>query len=190
MVFTAASFYRRAADSGITLNVARTVQGGGLRFSSAPRLQFCRTVSVERIARGHSASEALSSGSRSRSNPLPAASSRNSSAAVGFLRQCSGRRRDDPVDDKIDPRVSRSSLPRVDFGGVVSFSLFLFLLTLALISDTRLGWTDRHILVELVTAAALLAIFLVVEVRQERPMLDLGFFRRRTYIGSNITSLA
>jgi predicted MFS family arabinose efflux permease len=73
---------------------------------------------------------------------------------------------------------------------VASFSLFLFLLTLALISGNRLGWTDTNIVIELVAAAAAFLVFLIVEARHDRPMLDLSFFRHRTYVGATIVSLA
>jgi MFS family permease len=88
-------------------------------------------------------------------------------------------------------RESRDPHSRdIDLAGVASFSLFLFLLTLALISGNRLGWTDRQIVIELLAAAAAFVVFLVVEARHPRPMLDLGFFRHRTYVGATIVSLA
>jgi len=78
----------------------------------------------------------------------------------------------------------------VDVPGLLSFSASLFLLTLGLISGNHSGWTSAAVLAELIGAAALFATFLFVEVRRTRPMLDLSFFRRPTYVGANITSLA
>lgn len=78
----------------------------------------------------------------------------------------------------------------VDLPGSASFTAALFLLTLALISGNREGWNSPSIVAEFAGAAVLFAIFLLVEIRQARPMLDLRFFRRPTYIGANIAGLA
>lgn len=78
----------------------------------------------------------------------------------------------------------------VDLPGSALFTAALFLLTLALISGNPEGWSSPSIIAEFAGAAILFAIFLLVEIRQTRPMLDLRFFRRPTYIGSNIAGLA
>jgi len=79
---------------------------------------------------------------------------------------------------------------RVDIPGFVTFSSSLFLITLALISGNHEGWNSERILSEFVCAAMLFALFLLVETKQQRPMLDLSFFRRPTYIGANVAGLA
>ncbi len=68
------------------------------------------------------------------------------------------------------------------FPGFLTFSSGLFLTTLALISANREGWGSRIILGELAAALVLFAVFVVVELKQPRPMLDLRFFRNPTYI--------
>ncbi|HLY90773.1 MAG TPA: MFS transporter [Acetobacteraceae bacterium] len=78
----------------------------------------------------------------------------------------------------------------VDVPGLLSFSASLFLLTFGLISGNHRGWTSATVLAELIGAAALFATFLFVETRRSRPMLDLSFFKRSTYIGSNVTGVA
>jgi EmrB/QacA subfamily drug resistance transporter len=78
----------------------------------------------------------------------------------------------------------------VDSAGVLTFSGFLGLLTLALISGNRLGWGSGRVIAELLVSVGLLAAFLFVETRQARPMIDLQFFRRPTYIGANIAGVA
>ena len=75
---------------------------------------------------------------------------------------------------------------RFDLAGVSTFSAFLFLTTLALISGNHDGWTSPHILAEGLGAVVFLAIFVTVEKRQARPMVDFSFFRRPTYLGANI----
>jgi predicted MFS family arabinose efflux permease len=89
------------------------------------------------------------------------------------------------VTESSDPQATR-----VDIYGVVSFSTSLFLMTLVLISGNRIGWTSWPIAVETLSAALLFALFTVVESLQARPMLDLRFFSRPTYIGANIAGVA
>jgi len=79
---------------------------------------------------------------------------------------------------------------RLDLPGVVCFGSALLLTTLALIEGNRRGWTDRWILSELLCAVILFALFIVVERRQSRPMLDLSYFRKSTYVGANLAQFA
>lgn len=78
----------------------------------------------------------------------------------------------------------------IDYLGVVTFSSSLFLITLALISGNHEGWGSLRVMLELASAALLFALFLLVETRQERPMMDLAVFRRHTYVGAIIAGLA
>jgi EmrB/QacA subfamily drug resistance transporter len=89
--------------------------------------------------------------------------------------------------------VSSSKDPdsvRFDFPGVGTFSAFLFLTTLALISGNHDGRGSANIIAELSGGAIFLALFIIVESRQQRPMLDFSFFRKPTYLGANIAQLA
>src|SRR2546421_3989682 len=76
----------------------------------------------------------------------------------------------------------------VDWAGVATFSSALFLLVYALIRGNDEGWGSPLIVGMLVGAIALLVVFFVVEVRQERPMLDLTLFRRPTFAGVSIAA--
>lgn len=78
---------------------------------------------------------------------------------------------------------------RIDVAGFVTFSSALFLVTLALISGNRDGWSRPTILAEFSGAVVLFLAFLWVESVQQRPMLDLRFFRSSTYIGANIAGV-
>jgi EmrB/QacA subfamily drug resistance transporter len=89
------------------------------------------------------------------------------------------------VDESKDPEAVR-----FDLAGVSTFSAFLFLTTLALISGNHDGWTSRHILAEGLAAACFLALFIVVELREARPMVDFSFFRQPTYLGANIAQFS
>jgi len=78
----------------------------------------------------------------------------------------------------------------VDWAGLVTFSASLFLLVLALIRGNDDGWGSAQILAELAAAGALLTAFLVVEIRQARPMLDLTLFRKPTFAGASLVAFS
>jgi EmrB/QacA subfamily drug resistance transporter len=78
----------------------------------------------------------------------------------------------------------------VDWLGLLTFSGSLFLLVFALIEGNEKGWGSTPILSYLIGSAALLALFLIVERRQERPMLDLTLFRRPAFAGASIVAFA
>jgi EmrB/QacA subfamily drug resistance transporter len=71
----------------------------------------------------------------------------------------------------------------VDWLGLLTFSGSLFLLVFALIQGNEKGWGSTRILAYLISSAVLLALFVIVEHTQERPMLDLGLFRRPAFAG-------
>jgi len=81
------------------------------------------------------------------------------------------------------------SATRVDIPGVVTFAAFLSLTTLALITGNERGWTSLPILLEAPAAAIALAAFITVELRHERPMLDLGLLRHPTFLGANAAAV-
>jgi EmrB/QacA subfamily drug resistance transporter len=71
----------------------------------------------------------------------------------------------------------------IDFPGLVTFSLALFLLIFGLIRGNPEGWTSGLILGCLIGAAALLAAFIAIELRSRHPMLDLSLFRKPAFNG-------
>ncbi len=89
------------------------------------------------------------------------------------------------IESSRDPHSMRLDLP-----GVVCFGSALFLTTFALIEGNHRGWTDRSIVAELAGALILFAVFVLVERRQMRPMLDLSYFRKPTYLGANLAQLS
>jgi EmrB/QacA subfamily drug resistance transporter len=72
---------------------------------------------------------------------------------------------------------------RVDVAGLATFSAALFLIVYGLLRGNNAGWGSAQILGTLIGGVALLGAFLVVEVRQERPMLDVSLFRRPAFVG-------
>ncbi len=90
-------------------------------------------------------------------------------------------------------QVSESRDPNakgVDWIGLVTFSGSLFLLVFALIQGNEKGWGSTRILAFLIGSAVLLALFLIAEKRQPRPMLDLTLFRRPAFAGASIVAFA
>jgi EmrB/QacA subfamily drug resistance transporter len=79
---------------------------------------------------------------------------------------------------------------RLDVLGLLCFSTFLFVLTFALIGGNHKGWRSAEILAEFALAALLFVMFIIVELKHERPMLDLTFFRKPTFVGANIAGFA
>jgi EmrB/QacA subfamily drug resistance transporter len=89
------------------------------------------------------------------------------------------------IEPSKDPHATR-----LDLAGVACFSGGLFFTTLALIEGNHRGWTDPWILAESAGALLLFALFIVVERRQARPMLELSYFRNPTYLGANLAQLS
>lgn len=83
------------------------------------------------------------------------------------------------VQESRDPNAKR-----LDFAGIVTFSLGLGLLIWAMIDGNDAGWSSIGILFRLTGAVLCFVAFVVVELRQARPMVDFGLFRRRTFVGA------
>jgi EmrB/QacA subfamily drug resistance transporter len=79
---------------------------------------------------------------------------------------------------------------RIDWGGLVTFSLGLFLLVLGLVRGNAEGWGSTEIVGLFVAAAVLMAAFFAIERRVSEPMLPLGFFRRRAFTGVQLAAFA
>jgi len=90
-------------------------------------------------------------------------------------------------------QVSESRDPNargVDWQGLVTFSGSLFLLVFALIEGNEKGWGSTRIVGFLVGSLLLIVLFVIVERRQERPMLDLTLFQKPAFAGASIVAFA
>jgi EmrB/QacA subfamily drug resistance transporter len=83
------------------------------------------------------------------------------------------------IDESRDPNAKR-----LDFLGTVTFSIGLALLIWALIDGNDAGWGSPTILYRIGGAIVLFVVFVVGEMRQERPMVDFALFRSRTFVGA------
>jgi EmrB/QacA subfamily drug resistance transporter len=79
---------------------------------------------------------------------------------------------------------------RIDFAGAFAFSGFLCLLTLALISGNQKWWTSTATAVEVGAAIGFLISLLIAETVQDRPMIELKYFSRPTFLGVFFAGLA
>ncbi|HEY4299175.1 MAG TPA: MFS transporter, partial [Paraburkholderia sp.] len=190
-IFTVASFFCGAATSVLSLNVARAVQGGG-----AALLLSAALAVLSHAFHGQARAKAFAFwgsviGIAVMLGPV----------VGGLITQSLGWQWafyvNLPlgaimialtlfvVEESKDPAASR-----IDLMGVVLFSGFLGLLTWALISGNREGWSSHWVLWRTGIAVLLLIGFLIVERRESRPMVDLSYFKERTFLGANIAGVA
>jgi EmrB/QacA subfamily drug resistance transporter len=85
----------------------------------------------------------------------------------------------------IDESRDTSHEQRLDVPGLATSAVGLFALTYALIEANTYGWTSTRILVLFAAAAAALAAFVLLELHQRVPMLDLSLFKNATFAGAN-----
>jgi EmrB/QacA subfamily drug resistance transporter len=85
----------------------------------------------------------------------------------------------------IDETKDSSRERRLDLPGLVSSGIGLFALTYALIETNSHAWGSTRVLALLGAALVALAAFVVLELRQRIPMLDLSLFRDATFSGAN-----
>ncbi|MEY9871061.1 EmrB/QacA subfamily drug resistance transporter [Streptacidiphilus sp. MAP12-33] len=81
------------------------------------------------------------------------------------------------------PRTAHTAGGRVDLAGAVSFTAFAAALVYGLIESGARGWGSGVVLGSLAGSALALVVFVVVELRVGRPLLDLSLLRGRTFTG-------
>jgi EmrB/QacA subfamily drug resistance transporter len=88
------------------------------------------------------------------------------------------------VRESRDETVERS----IDVPGVLTLTLGLAALVLALVEGNEWGWGSTLELSMFAVALVGLTAFAFVERRRSAPMVDFGFFRSRTFLGANIVA--
>lgn len=88
------------------------------------------------------------------------------------------------VDESRNPQAKRP-----DWAGFVSFSAALAGLVFGLIESQRDGWSSGTVLASLAASAALLVAFILAELLQTEPMLDLSLLRVPTFGGGLVAAL-
>jgi EmrB/QacA subfamily drug resistance transporter len=89
----------------------------------------------------------------------------------------------------IDETRDESEEQRLDLPGLLSSGIGLFGLTYGLIEANNYGWGSGRILGSFAIAAIGLAMFVMLELKQRVPMLDLTLFKNSTFSGANLTML-
>lgn len=89
------------------------------------------------------------------------------------------------VPESRDQRASGS----LDWTGAALASIGLGCLVYGLIESSNKGWGDVTVIVTLILAALMIAIFIGVELRHPAPMLPLGLFHSRNFSGANLLTL-
>jgi len=77
----------------------------------------------------------------------------------------------------------------IDLPGLLTSVGFLFSLSYALIEGNNRGWSSPEILGLFATAAVLLVAFVLLELHQRLPMLDLSLFRIGSFAGANLVAM-
>jgi EmrB/QacA subfamily drug resistance transporter len=72
--------------------------------------------------------------------------------------------------------------------GIVVGAVGLFTLVFGIQEGATYGWTSKLILGSFIATAVALPLFILLEAKQRRPMMDLGLFRNKTFTGSNIVT--
>jgi EmrB/QacA subfamily drug resistance transporter len=86
---------------------------------------------------------------------------------------------------------SRDTSPdqRLDLPGLLSSGIGLFALTYGLIEANNYGWTSPRILSLFAVAVIGLVVFVLLELHERSPMLDLSLFKNGTFAGANSVML-
>ncbi|MFK0314352.1 MFS transporter [Pseudomonas sp. NPDC090233] len=91
------------------------------------------------------------------------------------------------------PRMRETRDPgarHLDWAGVLAFSAMLVVLTFAIMQIPAHGWYSVTVLALLGAAVLLLLLFIRIEQRQPRPMLDLSLFGDRRFVGVQLLPIA
>jgi EmrB/QacA subfamily drug resistance transporter len=78
---------------------------------------------------------------------------------------------------------------RLDLPGLLSSGIGLLAIVYALIEAHNFGWTSARILSLFAISAVALATFVLLELRQRLPMLDLSLFKSGTFAGANLVAI-
>ncbi len=78
---------------------------------------------------------------------------------------------------------------RLDIPGLVASGVALFTLTFALIESDTYGWRSPLIYTLFAVSAVAFVVFILLELHQRLPMLELSLFRARNFVGANVVLL-
>ncbi|MGG4603888.1 MFS transporter [Paenalcaligenes sp. Me131] len=71
----------------------------------------------------------------------------------------------------------------LDWPGAISFTLALGLFTYGMLLIPEKGWWDTTVISALVASVVVFSVFVVIEKKVTKPMLDLSFFKQPSFVG-------
>ena len=192
-LFTVASFACGLSGDATVLNVARGFQGAGAAAMFATALAL-----IAQEFEGRERANAIGiwgatvGGSVAIGPLIGGADHRAPRLGMDLLRQRAGRDRRDRAHRDASSSTSRRPIRSRSTGpGLTTFSAALFLLIFGLIRGNAGGLgqrPDRRS--RWAAAVALMAAFIVIELRRENAMLDLSLFRKPSFTGVSIVAFA
>jgi len=84
-----------------------------------------------------------------------------------------------------DPDASRD----LDLPGVVTFALAVGTLVFGLSQGPQEGWGDPTTVIPIAVGLLLVPVFLLIEKRAKKPMIDFALFRHENFLASNLSQL-
>jgi EmrB/QacA subfamily drug resistance transporter len=192
VLFAAASLAGGFAQTDIQLIIARAVQGLGAALLSPAALSLVTTM----FAEGAERNKAL--------GVWGAVAGSGGAAGVllgGMLTEWAGWEWvlfvNVPIGvaaallaPRLLPESREDGHRHFDIAGAVTVTAGLSLLVYSLVNANDAGWTSAETLVMLGVAIAILAVFVVIELRNKAPLVPFpGIFRLRTVCGLNLTGL-
>ncbi|MER5602511.1 MFS transporter [Streptomyces sp. NPDC002265] len=88
------------------------------------------------------------------------------------------------------PESRNPAATKVDWAGTTTFTLSLFCLMYAIVQGPQQGWTSAGTLLLLGGAAVLMALFVVAELRQSQPMIQLSLLRQGRFMAVSLIPIA
>lgn len=88
------------------------------------------------------------------------------------------------------PESKNPAATKVDWAGTTTFTLSLFCLMFAIVQGPQKGWTSGTTLLLFAGSAALMALFVLAELRQQQPMFDLSLLKQSRFMAVSLIPVA
>jgi EmrB/QacA subfamily drug resistance transporter len=189
VIFTGASLWCGLADGAASLIAARTVQGVGAALMNPATLSIITATFPPRLRGTAIGIWAGVSALALAIGPLVGGvlTEKISWSWIFFINVPVGIVAVLAARLFIDETRDTSREQRLDLPGLLASAIGLFALTYGLIETNTHAWGSARVLALLAVAAVGLGVFVVLELRQRLPMLDLSLFRDPTFSGANAT---
>ncbi len=187
VVFTAASLWCGLAGGASSLIAARTVQGVGAALMNPATLSIITATFPARLRGTAIGIWAGVSALALAIGPLVGGilTERISWSWIFFVNIPVGIVAVIAARFLIDESKDTSREQSLDLPGLVTSAVGLFALTYGLVSTNTHAWGSTRVLGLLALGVIALAAFVLLELRQRVPMLDLSLFRNPTFAGAN-----